>query len=193
MIIAIAGLPRVGKTTIANYLKDSFHNVVTYSFAEPIRRGISELFGWDLSSFDDDSKNTIDDFYGVSKRQIMEYLGTSILRDHIRKVFPLFDEKIGEKIWVKRCEKFIEDNKDRIIVISDLRHTIEYEFLKNRKDTFLIYVERNNYKDLDKSKSYDIESMNFDFIIRNNVEEDDMQNLYDQAVNIFLQIKESLK
>ena len=167
MIIALSGLPRVGKSTVANYLCKEY-DFIQYSFADPIRKGLSEFFGWPLEDFDLDSKEDIDPFWGVSKRQMMEYIGTEILRKDIRMKFLLFEEAIGEHIWVKRFQIFYEKNKDKNIVVSDMRHNIEYNYLKDKAT--LIKIERPNYKDLNTSKCYDINDMEFNYIISNDCE-----------------------
>lgn len=180
MIIALSGLPRVGKSTLASRLCEKY-NFIQYSFADPIRKGLSELFGWPLEDFDLDSKEGVDSFWGVSKRQMMEYIGTEILRNDVRKVFPMFEEATGEYIWVKRFQLFCEKNKDKNIVVSDMRHSIEYDYLKDKAT--LIKIERPNYKDLNTSKCYDINSMEFNYIISNDVE-GNMANFFVKIDNL---------
>lgn len=171
MIIAFAGLPRVGKDFASKILIDYAPNVVTYSFALPFKLALCDLLGWTMEDFESDKKDIVDPVYGVTMRQMMEYIGTEIMRKHIRASFPLFDKLIGENIWVKRAEHFIEENTDKTVVITDLRHTVEYEMLKARK-AHTVYIERPNYPKLDTSKSYDIKTMTFDHWIVNRKEGD---------------------
>lgn len=169
MLIALAGLPRVGKDYFANHLINIVGSdcIVKYSFAQPIKEVCSILFGWSLESFEMDDKELIDPTLGVSRRSMMEYIGTAIMRKDICKHFPLFNKIVGENIWVHRAEDFLEKNKDKDIIITDTRHLIEYNMLK-AKGAIFVKIDRPNYPLLDTSKCYDISLMpKFDHVIVN--------------------------
>lgn len=170
MIVAFAGLPRVGKDTAVNFLVGvSPSQFIKYSFAEPIRKMLCNIFDWTEESFNDNNKDEIDEYWGVSKRQMLEYFGTEICRKDLPNTFIEFQKKIGEKIWIKRLEKIIQNNPYKHILIPDLRFKIEYDYLKNINAT-LIYIERPYYPSLDTTKSYDIPSMTFDYTLSNDIE-----------------------
>lgn len=183
MIIALCGLPRCGKDTFAHALSSTKKDVVTYSFALPFKKALCEMFGWKLEDFENDNKELIDPFWGVSKREMMEYLGSEICRSHMRKKFPLFDKLIADNIWVKRFELFYKENKHKTIIITDLRYKPEYEFLKTIEHKKIIMINRPNYT-LDTSRWYDILDMNFDCSIDNDVE-GDISNFNHKAFELY--------
>ena len=185
MIIALSGLPRVGKDTAANAIKRAYPNVLTYAFVDPFKKALCEIFGWSLSSFDDDSKDSIDPYWGVSKRQMLEYVGTGIFRSDIRFKFPAFDKLIGDNIWVKRLDIFVKDRPNNDIIVTDLRFLPEYDYLKFAKK---VYISRPNYIKLDTSKSYQIPFMKFDYALENN-SEGHVEEFENKAVELFTIIK----
>lgn len=165
MVVALFGLPRVGKDTFADSIL-KYYDVDLYSFAQPFKKALSTIFQWPISSFDEDSKDDVDPFWGVSKRQMLEYIGTDIFRKDMLEKFPVYKEKIGNSIWVKSFEKFLEKHDD--VIVTDLRYQIEYDFLKSIHAT-IIKVERPFFS-ADVSKAYDTAGFEFDYSIQNDVE-----------------------
>jgi hypothetical protein len=165
MVLFLCGLPRVGKDEFVKAIRNEY-DIKSYSFALPIKEMCCAAFGWKLEDFENDNKEIIDPYWGISMRQAMEFIGTETMRKSIRKLFPLFDNLIGEEIWVKRFEKFYLENKDKNIIVTDLRYIPEYEFYKTltcfKK---IIYIERPN---CDKTRNYDIDSFEKDNYIYNN-------------------------
>lgn len=92
LLIGISGKARSGKDTIGDYLVEK-HDLQSYSFAAPIKKAICEMFGIDMSLFEDETKKeTVIPFWGYSPRQMAQMLGTEGGRD-------LFDKNI----WVRRA------------------------------------------------------------------------------------------
>ena len=161
----LCGLPRSGKDEFAKAIK-SHHNIEIYSFALPIKQMCCAAFGWKLEDFENDNKDIIDPYWNISMRQAMEYIGTKIMRNDIRKEFPLFDQLIGERIWVKRFEKFYLENKHKDIIVTDLRYNPEYEFFQSIKQfKKIIQINRPN---CDETKWYDIKNFKTDIELENN-------------------------
>ncbi len=169
MVIALAGLPRVGKDTFANYCVNTFPNVVTYSFALPFKKALCEMFGWTMEEFEDDTKDLVDSKYGISPREAMEFIGSKVMRGIIRLQYPEFNKRIGESIWTNRAEDFIKANEHKTVIITDLRFLVEYEMLVRNKAT-LVEVKRSNFLLPDILRCYDIPKMKFDLTIDNDEE-----------------------
>lgn len=186
-IICLAGLPRVGKDTASKYMLDCDLNAISYSFAMPFKFALCEMFGWNYEDFELDNKEEIDPKYGLSKRQAMEYIGSTIMRGQIRKDFPIFDKLVGDRIWTNRALDFIENNKHKNIIITDLRYAPEYEALSKIDNVVFVRIIRPNYKKLDSSKSYDINKMKFNYIINNDIE-GNLLNFKNKVVKLFNQI-----
>jgi hypothetical protein len=170
MIFALCGLPRVGKDEFAKTILSTHKNVLRYAFADPIKQMCCIAFGWDISIFESSKKDEIDEYWKVKPREMLEFVGTECLRKHICKEFPIFKKFIGEKIWVKRFEKFYLENKHKDIIITDLRFDPEFEFLQTIEKKSIIKIERPNFE-CDKTKAYDIEKHQFDILLNNDVED----------------------
>jgi hypothetical protein len=181
-IIAFTGLPRVGKTIATDYLTKKYNDAVSYAFALPIKKALCELFGWKLEDFDNDDKDKLDPYWKVSKRQMMEYIGTMIMRGDIRQKYPLFEQFIGENIWVNRAKQFMAEHKQKVVLLSDLRFMPEYIMLREVNAT-IIKIERPNYK-VDESRCYAINSMTFDKIIYNR-DEGNIQQFYNDLSMVY--------
>ena len=87
MIIGITGKAGSGKDTVADYLVKN-HDFIKLSFAGILKQGMQILF-----NLSDDQlhhplvKEKIDPRWGKSPRELMQWLGTDILRKNIRQDF----------------------------------------------------------------------------------------------------------
>ena len=120
-------------------------------------------FDWDMSVFDFPQKDMLDDFWKIRPREALEFVGSVAMREQIRDYLLLFDKYIGDKIWVKRFEKFYTENKHKDIIITDLRYDPEYEFLSTVENKKIIKIIRPNFN-CDKTKAYDIEKHSYDIL-----------------------------
>lgn len=162
MIIALMGAPRAGKDTFASFFLSD--NVVQYAFAKPIKEMLCAAFGWKMEDFETPWKDQLDPFWKVVPREMMEYIGTGIMRRDLPSKFPMFDQYIGESIWVKRFEKFHLENQNKTIIITDLRYNPEFDFLSSL-EYYNILIERDG---TDSTRMYDINKHNYHFKLENN-------------------------
>lgn len=116
MLIGFAGPMGSGKTTAANLIPGA----VVKSFATPLKKGVAEIFGFtDHQLYTMEGKNSIDEFWGVSPREVLQYIGT----DCIRKYLPGF--------WVRRMELELKKIRgQRIVVIDDVRFNDEANLIR---------------------------------------------------------------
>ena len=119
MLIGIIGKKRSGKDTTGDYLVNN-KGFVKYSFANPLKRGAMEIFGFTDDQVFGDSKDTVDPIWGVTPRLVLQVMGTELFQYDIQKHIPEF-EVIGRKIWVKRFKQWYENNKHLNVVICDVR------------------------------------------------------------------------
>ena len=131
MIIAIAGVKRSGKDTAAQYLIDNWWHVPPedpkslfhpetfalpfqmHHFADPLKRALEGIYGWDKGIWDLPEKEEIDPFWGISPRQAAQMLGTewSIM---LSEKFPEYARVTGRKTYLKAFQRFIEEHRGRI-------------------------------------------------------------------------------
>jgi hypothetical protein len=126
-LLGLMGLKRSGKDTISDYLCKHY-DFYKYSYADPIKRGCKELFGFSDYQVFGEGKDEIDPVWGCTPRDILKILGTEVGQFDLPKYIPAF-EKIGRLIWVKRFEQwyYADNNSSKNIVLADLRFKHEAE------------------------------------------------------------------
>ncbi len=97
----ISGNRDHGKDTVANYLEGNF-NFKKFAFGSGVKRVCAAITGDDLSAYEDRFQKEEMTWLGITRRQLMTYIGTDILREDLPKRFPSVDQKIGDTIWVQR-------------------------------------------------------------------------------------------
>lgn len=126
-IIAICGLKRSGKDTIADYLCQHY-GYTKIRIANPLKQGLKAMFGFSDDQLETDLKDVVDERWGVEPRKVMQFIGTEIMQYKINEVIP----SLGRSFWIKSLiEEHINhtDGKDKLFVIPDLRFKHEYELL----------------------------------------------------------------
>lgn len=117
-IIGISARKRRGKDTVAEYLIEH-HGFQRYSFADPLKRGAMELFGFTEEQMWGDLKEVVDPRWNMTPRRVLQLLGTQLLQFDIHKhleegEFTYKGEPIGRTIWVHRFRLWIEDEVNKI-------------------------------------------------------------------------------
>ena len=119
MLIGIIGKKRSGKDTSGDYLVTN-KNFIKYSFANPLKRGAMEMFGFTEDQVFGDAKDIIDPVWGVTPRLVLQVLGTELMQYELQKQIPEF-QTIGRGFWVKRFKQWYANNKNLDVVICDVR------------------------------------------------------------------------
>lgn len=180
MVIAITGKKRSGKNTASEYLRKNY-KFREYAFAQPIKTVSYLLFGWDAKK-DEELKEVIDPYWGISRRQFWQWLGTDAMQLDLCKKYPEFEKKTGRSIWVNIFNSRYEADKSINYAISDFRFPHEEEYLKSINAITIKVVRNDTDKivDLHESEIY-IDTMKTDYIIENN---SDLESLYEQVDKI---------
>ena len=169
MIIGLTGKAGSGKDTVADYLVDKY-NFKKISFAGVLKQGMKTLF-----DFSDDQlhhpivKEQPDARWGKSPRELMQWLGTDILRKNIRPDF-----------FIVHVESLIKKYKDSNIVISDVRFEDEAAMIKKYHGLLVKIIRPNHIGTKKKHISENLE-VNTDYQIFNQTKK---INLYDKVDNI---------
>ena len=87
MLIGIAGKAGSGKTAAANYLCEKY-NFEKKAFADPLKDILSILTNTPREDFEKDKESVLD-FWGITKRQLMQKFGTEVMRNEYPKHIPL--------------------------------------------------------------------------------------------------------
>jgi hypothetical protein len=128
-IIGITGNMRHGKDTLGLYYINNC-KYIKMSFAGPLKYACQEIFDLSNDQIDGDKKDNIDDYWGVTPRAILQYVGTELFRDQMEKLLP----DIGKDVWIKTMDKKIKKilkGGAKGVVITDVRFENEAKLIKS--------------------------------------------------------------
>lgn len=203
VIIGISGKKGSGKDTAGLYLKNLYekkgHKVKILKFADALKEICSNILSIPVSIFevrsfknmtlkelsergiiDLEILNLLDEdkqgFLGsnTTLRNLMQYVGTELMRNNINK-------NIHLSSLLAQIKKFQSEGFG-IFIITDLRFKNEYDFLK-RLGALTIRINRSNIMMTDLHPSeVELDRTEFDFKINNNKSQ---QHLLSQITKIF--------
>ena len=104
ILIGLVAPKRSGKDTAANYICSSY-GFKKYNFADPLKKGIKEIFGLSYEQLEGEEKEKIDPFWGVSPRELFQKIGTELFQYELPKIFEQFKD-YDRTFWVKCFEKW---------------------------------------------------------------------------------------
>jgi dephospho-CoA kinase len=180
MIIAICGKKGSGKDTIGNYLCEKY-DFLKLNFADPLKEACKHIFELTDEQLYGDKKEIIDEYWNITPREIMQFVGTELLREQLKNKF----NNIGSNIWTmlmkKKIANILEKNSEQNIVISDLRFLNEYNLL-NSLNGVILKVTNNNVKNFignTHESETEMDNIKYNYIIENNLELSDLYEKID--------------
>lgn len=130
-LIGISGSSGTGKTTLAERLAETMTNTFISCFADPLKEAASILYGISEDCFYiSELKETRNEFWGTTPREIAQYLGTEVFRHTVSPSF-----------WVDRMERRLSlegnhgNSHDALyepgdtVIIPDVRFQNEVDFI----------------------------------------------------------------
>ena len=196
MLIGIVGLIGSGKDTVANRLVEK-HGYIRDSFAKSLKDAVSSMFNWDREMLEGNTTSSRhwreqpDKFWSerlgkpVTPRWVLQHFGTEVMRG-----------KMYDGIWVDSCLGRY-DGKDT--VISDTRFPNEVDQIRSRggkiirvkkgpdPEWFVNYVEGNITPKNVHSSEYLWARSEFDLIINNDGDLNDLNKSVDDMIMHLLQ------
>ena len=126
MLIGFSGKKGSGKSYFANYLVNN-KLFIKLSFASPLKEITKILFNLsDEDVKDPIKKELINPKFNASPRELMQWLGTDIMREEFNKKF-----NYSGSIWIDsvkdKVKTLLDDNKD--VVIDDVRFQNEVDMI----------------------------------------------------------------
>jgi len=203
-IVALSGKRRSGKDSVATaMIFQSKSPMFRFALADPLSDMVEVL----LSSFQSNSWGDYTDSekdspfpgIGLTKRELMQYLGTDVFREAIFEKFPQFNPNPYGSIWVNALLNRLREcisrfGKDPLcMIVSDVRFLDEYESLRRFSSEIdyafhSIRVER----DIDRTTSSDthksevgVEEIPFDIQVQN---DGDLSDLTEKVKGIMKKI-----
>lgn len=130
-VVGITGRKFNGKDTTALILCKKY-GYQQLSFAGPLKSLCQVVFGFTNEQVHGNLKETPDDnWYGLTPRQVLQFVGTNMFRDHMSEL----DQNFGQNFWLICAQKYMETIWKRDptahFVISDVRFHNEVDFVKN--------------------------------------------------------------
>lgn len=145
-VVGVCGRRRAGKDTVAEILNElyGYENV---KISNDLKDALKILFGFNHEQIEGNLKDVVDERWGVSPRQAMQFIGTEVMQYKITELLP----HMGRKFWIKGfINKHIAGEGlgtlgTRLLVITDIRFVHEYEELKKYldNDLLMLRVDRN--------------------------------------------------
>lgn len=185
-IIGISGKKGNGKDTIGTHLIEK-HGYVRVAFADSLKKGCQEIFGLsDEQVFGNDLKEVVDEYWGHTPREILQKIGTDLIRNNISKHLP----NIGPDIWIRSVERQMKNLQEQgfnKFVITDVRFPNELEWIKKKNGrTIKVVRPVHNFPDYNESFSQHSSEIAIDgFICDHDVLNDStIENLCGKVDNI---------
>lgn len=154
-VLGMTGRKFNGKDTLGNYFVEKY-GYKRVAFADALKDGCKEIFGFTNDQLYGDKKETIDEYWGVTPRTVMQYVGTDLFRDQLDVIMP----NVGKNIWLRVLEKKILDewkvNPSTRFVITDVRFSNECQMVKDLGG-IVIRVKRNSVNSSTDYHSSEIE------------------------------------
>ena len=106
-LIGLVGNAGSGKDTAGAYLRDKIPNTYSIPFAGALKDGCARFFGIPESYFYDGTlKEVKNNFWGVSPREIAQFVGSELFRDAIA---PLIKKYQVNSFWVQRHAGYLSN------------------------------------------------------------------------------------
>jgi len=147
-IIGLTGKKRSGKDTVADHLVAKY-GFIKLSFAGPLKEACKTLFQFTDEQVHTDKKEEPDEFWNVSPRVVLQFIGTDVFRNQMSEIIPNIEGNFWVTLAEKRCIELVKQNKDVKIVISDVRFQNEAEMI-NRLGGKVIKIIRPSLNSVDE-------------------------------------------
>lgn len=149
-VIGLAGKKHSGKDTVGEYLVKE-HGFVRVAFADTVKEACKIIFGFTDEQVYGDLKETVDDYWNITPRKILQTVGTDLFRIELPNKCP----NISNDIWIKSVDKQIKnllEKGQKKIVITDVRFQNEFDYIK-QNNGFVWKITRPSITNKDKHKS----------------------------------------
>ena len=177
-VVGITGRKFNGKDTLGKYFIENM-GYEKLAFADALKDACRCVFGFTDEQLYGDKKEEVDEFWKVTPRKVLQFVGTELFRNQLSTIMP----ELGNDIWVAVIKKKILDNPDKKFVITDVRFPNECELIK-KLGGIVIRVNRNSVNnEIDPhSSELAIEKLDVDFEIENN---GTIKELYEKFSKLF--------
>ena len=182
-IIGVCGKKFNGKDTIADYLVNNF-GFIKISFGDSLKRASKDIFGFSDEQLWGNKKEIVDDYWGITPREILQFIGTDCLRVLVKNKFPSIEDNIWIMSLEKQLQKIISDGITKI-VIPDVRFPNEEQMIRKYNGEIIRVVRCiDNNSDLHISEN-SLDLIKHDYVIYNQT----LPQLYETVDHIMKLVK----
>jgi hypothetical protein len=160
-VIGIAGKKFSGKDTLGHFFVQNY-GYEQIAYADPLKE-IGSIFGFTDEQLYGSKKEELDEFWQVTPRKFLQFVGTDMFRDNSNKISP----NMGINTWTNIVKKRIQENPDKCFVITDVRFPNEADLVK-QLGGIIIKLKRNTDHNDDHASESLIELLPSDFEFENN-------------------------
>lgn len=181
MIIGFCGKKGSGKSFFAKYLVKQ-HNFIELTFAEPLKKAVQIIFNLtDDELHDQNLKENKIERLNASPREILQWLGTDIIREKFNKKF-----NYNGSIWVDNMKEKLKNLQDKNVVISDVRFQNEIDLIHSLNGIIINIQASGTNIDLSDTKKHKSENqkLNYDYQIYNSFDIEITENNYELLSNL---------
>lgn len=164
LIIAFGHQRRRGKDTSASmareYLQRTGRPCVKDAFAKSLKDGIGKcVLGLTAAQLHSSQKEVVDPFWGHTPRQMLQHIGTEVMRRHFR-----------DDVWAKTLERRVLQTPEAHFVVADLRFLNEVEAIKRLGGVVVKCVRdvKKHPSDFHISEQALLDFTQWDFVLDNN-------------------------
>jgi hypothetical protein len=209
MIIGLLGNIGSGKGFASDYIQEKY-GFTHLSFAESLKKAISNIFGWEYELLKGSTKESrewrevVDVWWSnrlgipnLTPRKVLQLWGTEVCRNHFH-----------QDIWIASLERKLNRFSDENIIIDDCRFTNEITALRN-SNAKLIQIRRGSLPEWYDTAKRELEHLNetgemrikypnihisewgwiledFDHTIHNDSSKEDFEKAIDKIIRVSL-------
>ena len=182
-LIGITGRKFNGKDTMGDYYV-KHHGYVRIAFADSLKKGCGEIFGFTDEQLYGNQKETIDKFWKVSPRTVLQYVGTDLFRNQLCNIMPNVESNIWVKVVQKKIMSAWETNPNIKFVVTDVRFMNECNMIHDMGGTVVRVCRDSVNPILDTHLSeMEIDKLPADYQIKNN---GSIKDLYNSAKDMLV-------
>ena len=180
-IIGITGKKFSGKDTLGNYFVEKY-GFEKIAYADTLKEAVLVIFDFDDEQLYGNKKEILDDFWKITPRQALQFIGTDLFRNHIHELIP--DIKKDIWIWVvkRKIASQLKKNPNKKFVITDIRFPDELQAVKDLGG-ITIKIQRDNISCDAHESEILIDNLETEYVFVNNKTKDDLYKCVIDVLN----------
>lgn len=111
-----------------NKIPEMYHRnkpLIILNYTNSLKEACRHIFSFTEDQLYSNKYDSIDEYWGATPKQIIEYVGNDLLNKQLHSIIPT----ITENFWVKSLDKKITDNPNVDIIITEIKTKEEIEML----------------------------------------------------------------